>query len=226
MNEYIAIIDDEYDIAHLIEINLTKYNYNVSIYTDGNSFIKSLEKSHVPELIILDLMLPDIDGIEICKFIRNDIRFSDIPIIMLTAKTEEYDKIIGLELGADDYITKPFSVRELIARVKSILRRKNREFNKNIININNILIIDENRYEVFIKNKKIDLTITEFRILKLLASKPGRVFSRSQILKHLWGNDKIVIDRTIDVHIKHLRNKLKDLDYIKNVRGIGYKIEI
>jgi DNA-binding response OmpR family regulator len=189
-------------------------------------FYRSL-RTEVPDLLILDLMMPDVDGLEVCKYLKNQEEFASIPIIMLTAKAEETDKVLGLELGADDYVTKPFSPRELVARVKAVLRRLDRkEPETKKILINNIMSIDLEQYEVEIDGKKVDLTPTEFRILHLLASKKGRVQSRDQILGFLWGEDKYVIDRTVDVHIRHLREKLGSAAaVIKNVRGLGYKIE-
>ena len=181
---------------------------------------------NIPDLIVLDLMLPDIDGLEICKSLKSKTDYSSIPIIILTAKGDETDKIVGLELGADDYMTKPFSPRELIARIKAILRRSSFQESNKKITINNEIIIDSNRYEVFVGKEKIKLTSTEFKILELLASKKGYVFTREDILNYLWEHDKVVTDRTVDVHIKHLRDKLgKAGKIIKNVRGIGYKIE-
>ena len=224
MNELIAVIDDEPDILELVSLHLTKSNFKVKGFLNAESFFKFLS-SKIPDLIILDLMLPDADGIEICKYLKSNQEFSSIPVIMLTARADETDKVLGLELGADDYVTKPFSPRELVARVKAVLRRKTQDSGKKI-KIGDILLIDLNKFEAFVENKKIDLTPTEFRILKILASKKGWVFTRDQILDHLWGQEKAVLDRTIDVHIKNLREKLgKAAKFIKNVRGIGYKIE-
>jgi len=224
MNELIAVIDDEPDILKLVSLHLTKANFKVKEFLNAESFFKFLS-SKIPDLIILDLMLPDADGIEVCKYLKSNQDFSSIPIIMLTARADEADKVLGLELGADDYVTKPFSPRELVARVKAVLRRKTQNSGKKI-KIGEILLIDLNKFEVFVENKKIDLTPTEFRILKILASKKGWVFTRDQILNNLWGQEKAVLDRTIDVHIKNLREKLgKASKFIKNVRGIGYKIE-
>ena len=224
MNELIAVIDDEPDILELVSLHLTKSGFKVKEFLNAESFFKFLS-SKMPDLIILDLMLPDSDGIEICKYLKSKEDFKFIPVIMLTARATETDKVLGLELGADDYVTKPFSPRELVARVKAVLRRKTQESGKKI-KIGDILLIDLNKFEVFVENKKIDLTPTEFRILKILASKKGWVFTRDQILNHLWGQEKAILDRTIDVHIKNLREKLgKAAKFIKNVRGIGYKVE-
>ena len=224
MNELIAVIDDEPDILELVSLYLNRSGFRVKGFLNAESFFKFLS-SKMPDLIVLDLMLPDSDGIEICKYLKSNEEFRSIPIIMLTARATETDKVLGLELGADDYVTKPFSPRELVARVKAVLRRKTQDTSKKI-KIGDVLLIDLDKYEVFVENKKIDLTPTEFRILKILASKKGWVFTRDQILDHLWGHDKAVLDRTIDVHIKNLREKLgKAARFIKNVRGIGYKIE-
>lgn len=223
MNELIAVIDDEPDILELVSLHLTRSGFRVEEFPNAESFFKFLS-SKMPDLIVLDLMLPDSDGIEICKYLKSNEEFGSIPIIMLTARATEADKVLGLELGADDYVTKPFSPRELVARVKAVLRRKEDISKK--IKIGDVLSIDLNKFEVFVENKKVDLTSTEFRILKILASKKGWVFTRDQILDHLWGHDKVVLDRTIDVHIKNLREKLgKAKKFIKNVRGVGYKIE-
>jgi two-component system phosphate regulon response regulator PhoB/two-component system alkaline phosphatase synthesis response regulator PhoP len=173
-------------------------------------------------------MLPDMDGTEICKKLKNDPKLKNIPIIMLTAKQDETDIILGLEFGADDYVTKPFSPKQLMARVKAVLRRyKENDETKQIININNAIIIDLQKYKVYDKDENpIDLTNTEFKILQYLAQRRGWVFSRDKLLTMIWGEEKYVIDRTIDVHIKHLREKLGSSgDLIKNVRGVGYKIE-
>mgnify|MGYP006281229169 CR=1 FL=1 len=226
MNRDIAIIEDEPDILELVAVNLEKANYKVTKFNEGHSFLKSLQNK-IPDLLILDLMLPDIDGIEICKKIKSDESLKNIAVIMLTAKSEEVDKVLGLEIGADDYVTKPFSPRELVARVKAVLRRsKDTVKDGKIIQINDLLKIDLDRYEVYVKGDKINLTSTEYRLLKLLAQKSGWVYSRNQLLDYLWGNDKIVLDRTIDVHIKNLREKLGPAkNLIKNIRGIGYKLE-
>ncbi len=225
MNKLIAIIDDEPDILELVSLHLTKSGFKVKKFLNGENFFKFLSKE-IPDLIILDLMLPDSDGIEICKYLKSNENFNSIPIIMLTALSSEVDRILGLEIGADDYVTKPFSPRELVARVKAVLRRRTEKQLSSQIKIGDILLIDFNKYKVYVENKEINLTSTEFRILKILAQKRGWVFTRDQILYHLWGHDKAVLDRTVDVHIKSLREKLgKAGEFIKSVRGVGYKIE-
>ncbi len=224
----IAIVEDEQDIAELILINLQKAGFKASTFHDGESLFSFLSRNQIPGLILLDIMLPDMDGLEICRLLKKNPDFSSIPIIFLTAKGEEVDKIVGLELGADDYITKPFSPKELVARIKAVLRRRDMpdDADKKKIIIKNI-IIDPGKYEVFIENKKVELTLTEFKILYLLASKKEYTFTREQILEYLWGNEKAVIDRTIDVHIKHLRGKMgKYSGMIKNIRGVGYRLNL
>lgn len=221
----VAVVDDEPDIIELITIHLTKSGYKVKSFEDASSLFLFL-KNNTPDLFILDLMLPDADGFEICKYLKKNDKFTHIPIIMLTARVDEMDKILGLELGADDYVTKPFSPRELMARVKVVLRRDENVVSTRKIFVAENLIIDIHKYEVKLDDKKIELTSTEFKILKLLASRIGWVYSREQILDHLDAHDKGVLDRTIDVHIKNLREKLGDAGkYIKNIRGVGYKIE-
>lgn len=226
MNEFIAVVDDEPDIVELITLHLKKAGFRPAGFFEAQSFLDSLGKK-VPDLVLLDLMLPDIDGLEVCKLMRRREEWAAIPVIMVTARGEEADRVLGLELGADDYITKPFSSKELVARVKSVLRRKSGPSLSRKIEVGGQLVLDLERYEVLIQGKKVDLTSTEFRILKLLASKKGRVFTRDQILDHLWGHEKIVLDRTVDVHIRNLREKLgpRAAALVKNVRGVGYKLE-
>ncbi len=225
MNKLIAVVDDEPDIAELVSVHLKKARFEVKIFLSGSKFYNFLSDNR-PDLIILDLLLPDIDGLEICKDLKSKSDFKDIPIIMLTAKEEETDKILGLELGADDYVTKPFSPRELIARVKAVLRRQNENQKSHKIRVGGSVLLDSSKHEVWINEKQIELTFTEFKILELLASKKGWVFSREKILDYLWGREKAVLDRTIDVHIRHLREKLGPYGkLIKNIRGVGYKLK-
>ncbi|MFH1714700.1 MAG: response regulator transcription factor [Elusimicrobiota bacterium] len=225
MAKFIVIVDDEKDIVSLVTINLEKSGFDAKGFTDVKPFWEFLKKKK-PDLIILDLMLPESDGFDICKKLKADIRLKDIPIIMLTARGDEIDKVLGLELGADDYVTKPFSVKELIARVKNITKRYEIS-SENVEIIDEDFVLDNDRHEVILKGKKIDLTTSEFKILQLLASKKGHVLSRDRILEHLWGDDKIVIDRTVDFHVKNLREKLgKYGKLVKNIRGVGYKLEV
>jgi DNA-binding response OmpR family regulator len=226
-DKVVAIVDDEEDIVNLVSHHLKREGYRVKEFHNGRDFLLFLE-SIVPNLVILDIMLPGIDGLEICRILKNKSRTSSIPIIMLTAKASEADIVVGLEIGADDYIVKPFSTREMVARVKSLLRRvTSQEAEEPKLEIGPISL-DSERYEVTINGKRIDLTTTEFKILEVLLEKSGAVFTRDQLLKkkRLWGDDKLVYDRTIDVHIKNLREKLgKAGDMIKTIRGIGYKLE-
>lgn len=225
MDKLIAIIDDEPDIVNLVSLHLKKGGFRTKEFLDVESFYRFL-KSEVPDLIILDLMLPGADGYEVCKYLKKQDAFSSISIIMLTARAEESERILGLELGADDYVTKPFSPRELVARVKAVLRRHKPEEEMKKISVSDILTIDLEKYEVEVEGKRVELTSTEFRILQLFATRKGWVFSREKILQHLWGDDKMVLDRTVDVHIKHLREKLgKAAKFIRNMRGVGYKLE-
>lgn len=223
MKGQIAIVEDEPDIAELVSHHLKKAGYKTRIFYDAQSFLNCLMDTTF-SLVILDLMLPDMDGIEVCKEIKNSEKFKDIPVIILTAKRKEEDKILGLELGADDYVTKPFSPRELVARVNAVLRRTRRE--KGLVRIGEILKIDFDKFEVFVRDKKIELRPAEFKILKMLAERKGWVFTRRQILENLWEGEKDVLDRTVDVHIRNLRKKLGEAGkFIKSIRGIGYKIE-
>jgi DNA-binding response OmpR family regulator len=228
--ELIFVVEDEPDILELIAINLTKAGYGVEKFTEAGPMITMLEKNRKgPDLIILDLMLPDHDGLEVCKSLRKSDKYSYIPIIMVTARTEEFDVVLGLELGADDYIPKPFSPRELVARVKAVLRRGSRkgEAAPARMAVGDELTIDTAKYEVRVRGEKIQLTSTEFLILKILVQKQGWVFSREKILDLLWGDEKDVFDRTVDVHIKNLRDKLGPAGkLIKNIRGVGYKLEL
>ncbi|MDK2976361.1 MAG: two-component system, OmpR family, alkaline phosphatase synthesis response regulator PhoP [Candidatus Marinimicrobia bacterium] len=225
MNEKIAIVDDEADILELVSLHLKRSGFKVETFSDGKSFYDYL-KNNNPDLTILDLMLPDMDGLDICRDIRKDPRHNNMPVVMLTARGDETDTVLGLELGADDYVTKPFSPKELVARVKAVLRRGISSQDSPLLNINQEVFIDTEKYEVTYRNKPVSLTPTEFRILTILCERKGMVFSRDQILDRLWGNEKAVLDRTIDVHIKHIREKLGEAGkYISNLRGIGYKVE-
>jgi DNA-binding response OmpR family regulator len=224
MGNRIAVVDDEPDIIHLVSIHLKKAGFSVEGFLNGTSLLKSLSLS-IPDLVILDIMMPDFNGFEVCRMMKSDSMYSSIPIIMLTARGQEVDKVTGLELGADDYLTKPFSPKELVARVKAVLRRA-APTGQATISIGDITI-DQERFEVMVRDDPVSLTAVEFKILLLLAQNRGKVFTRERILDHLWGNEKAVIDRTVDVHIKNLRDKLGPAgDLIRNVRGVGYKLQV
>ena len=221
--ENILIVDDEEDIIELVRYYLDRNGYRLEIATSGEEALTEA-KTVLPDLIILDLMLPGIDGLEVCKILKHNSKTQEIPIIMLTAKGEESDIVTGLELGADDYMTKPFNSKILIARVRRLLQRiKARDLEKAPVKIHD-LIIDPSRRQVLIENKPKDLTFTEFNILYTLAQKPGYVFTRYDIVDSLHGNDYLVTDRAIDVQIVGLRKKLGSCSkYIETVRGVGYR---
>ena len=226
--EKILVIDDEENILELIRFNLENNGYKVLLASNGLDAIK-LVKSESPQLVLLDLMLPGMDGYQVCKEIRRDNAISNIPIIMITAKGEEIDKVLGLELGADDYITKPFSIRELIARVKAVLRRTTLLPITDSFKFGEITI-DFHKHEVINKKEKIELTLKEFELLEILIKNKGRVMTRDFLLDKIWGYEYIGETRTVDVHIRHLRQKIEDDDknpkYIETMRGIGYRFNI
>ncbi|MBW2599262.1 MAG: response regulator, partial [Deltaproteobacteria bacterium] len=211
MPERILVVDDEKDLVDLISYNLKKNGFTVVKAYDGEEALRQV-RTRKPHLMILDLMLPGIQGMEVCKLIRNDAENAALPIIMLTAKGEEIDKILGLEVGADDYVTKPFSVRELLARVHAVLRRSTLQkgVEKKEIFAYKDLHIDYSSHSVTVKNKKIELSPTEFKLLKFLALSPGRVYTRDQLLDYVWGDETFVEPRTVDVHIKRLRAQIEE----------------
>ncbi len=229
----ILIIDDEPDIVELVSYNLIKSGYHVDHALDGDAALKKLTHNNY-DLIVLDLMLPLIDGLQLCSIVRNNPRLSHMPIIMLTARADEFDKVHGLEMGADDYITKPFSPKELIARIKAIIRRTETrtsllthagEGKDSILQIRDI-IIDKEKYIVTLEDFTIKLSATEFKLLLYLAERPKKVLSREQLLDAVWGDDIYIEPRTVDVHIRRIRSKVEknpdDPKYIKTMRGIGY----
>jgi two-component system phosphate regulon response regulator PhoB len=224
-NERILIVDDEEDVLELVRYNLDRNSYQIETATSGEEALSKARKS-TPELIILDLMLPGIDGLEVCKKLKSDVKTEHIPIVMLTAKGDESDIVTGLELGAEDYITKPFSPKVLIARVRRILHRTiSRELEKPKIKKRD-LSIDPARREVLVKGKPVDLTFTEFNILYTLVKRPGLVFTRYQIIDAVHGDNYLVTDRAIDVQIVSLRKKLTSCgNYIETVRGVGYRFK-
>jgi len=221
----ILVVDDEEHIVELIKFNLEKNGYKVITADNGKDALEIAKEQH-PDLVLLDLMLPGIDGLEVCKEIRKEASISNMPIIMITAKGEELDKILGLELGADDYITKPFSVRELIARSKAILRRTTVKYEDNNFKFGNIAI-DFQKHEVKKEGEKIELTLKEFELLEILIKNKGRVMTRDFLLDKIWGYEYVGETRTVDVHVRHLRQKVEKDDknpvYIQTIRGIGYK---
>ena len=222
--EHILVVDDEEDILELLTYNLSREGYQVTGVLTGEDAIKKI-RSIAFDLIVLDLMLPGIDGLEVSKRLKNDSKARNIPILMLTAKGEEADIVTGLELGADDYITKPFSPRVLIARIRAVLRRKSEKpvDDSAVIRIH-ALEIDPGRRSVLAGGKPIELTFTEFQVLLILAKRPGWVFTRSQIVDAVRGSDYPVTDRSVDVQIVGLRKKLKSFGkYIETVRGVGYR---
>lgn len=224
----ILVVDDEQHIVELVKFNLDKEGYQVDTAFDGRNALAAVERQK-PDLIILDVMLPEVDGFEVCRTLQKNPATSEIPIIMLTARAEEIDKVLGLELGADDYITKPFSPRELVARVKANLRRReyiNKPGNEKEIRHKNLVIRPE-RYEAILNGTKLDLTPKEFEILVILSSNPGRVFTRDMLLEKIWGFNEVKETRTVDVHIRYLRQKIErdpsNPEYIETLRGIGYR---
>ncbi len=224
-SKHILVVDDEADLVELVTYNLSKEGFIVDSALNGETALSKIRKGNY-DLLILDLLLPGIQGIEICKILRNEPKTANLPIIMLTAKGEEVDKILGLEMGADDYITKPFSTRELIARVKAVLRRSD----KKTITTQRLKIkeieIDKERYLVTLKGNPIKLSATEFKLLVFLAERKGKVFSRDQLLDAIWRDEAFVEPRTVDVHIRRLRSQIEEdasnPKYIKTLRGIGY----
>lgn len=226
MSNKILIIDDEENIVELIRYNLEASGYSTLEAYNGLDGLK-LAKEEAPDLVLLDLMLPGMDGLEVCKRLRSDDKLKNIPLIMLTAKSEEIDKILGLELGADDYITKPFSVRELTTRVKTLLRRINSMTEESEIYTFNDVEINFLKHEVIKNSKTVELTVKEFELLEALIKNNGKVLTRDLLLDKIWGYEYLGESRTVDVHIRHLRKKLEEDDgnprYIETVRGIGYR---
>lgn len=224
MQHKILVVDDETDVIDMLVINLRAAGFNVVAAEDGASALTKVRKE-LPSLIILDLMLPQMSGLEVCKTLKSDMATRHIPIIMLTAKAEEVDKIVGLELGADDYVTKPFSPREMILRVNRSLRRgkdKTPSVEKLVIGD---LVLDHSRHEVLVKNAPVDLTATEFKLLALLMDRRGRVQGRDRLLNDVWGYETVIDTRTVDTHVRRLREKMGSLaSYIETVRGVGYRI--
>ena len=222
---HILVVDDDEDITTLLTQYLARFGFTAHAAGDGPALRAQLA-AHPIDLIVLDIMLPGTDGLTLCREIR---RFSDVPVVMVTAKIEEIDRLLGLEIGADDYICKPYSPREVVARVKTILRRCKPQRDLQALDALSPLIVDEGRFQASWRDKLLDLTPAEFRLLKTLSQEPGKVFSREQLLNHLYDDYRVVTDRTIDSHIKNLRRKLEALDaeqsFIRAVYGVGYRWE-
>jgi len=225
----ILVVDDEEPIQELLRFNLEKEGYLVRGAKDGQEALQHVENDQ-PDLIVLDLMLPGMDGLEVCRKLRSNQKFQQIPIIMLTAKGEEFDKVLGLELGADDYMTKPFSPRELLARIKARLRRPNlqEETDEQII-IRGELRVDVTGFRVHVRGEETELTPKEFELLRVLLAHPGKVYSRDELLERIWGYEYDGDTRTVDVHVRHLRQKVErdpsNPEYIETLRGIGYRFK-
>lgn len=224
MSLHVLVIEDESDIARLVRHYLEKEGYRVTTLQDGAQGMATLLKQ-VPDLLVLDLMLPGMDGLEICKKVRSRPEGTHLPILMLTAKGEESDKVIGLELGADDYLTKPFSPRELVARVRALLRRTQQPVTTKVLHYGKILL-DPARHEVYVDGKEVSLTAKEFELLRVLLKNRGRVLTRDVLLSEIWGYDYFGTTRTVDVHIRRLREKIPPLsEAILTVKSIGYKVK-
>lgn len=225
--EKILIVEDDKDIVELLRYNLEQEHYKISVAFNGQKAIDNVRR-HAPDLVLLDLMLPEIDGLEVCKILKKDTKTSHIPIIMLTAKSTESDKIVGLELGADDYITKPFSPKELLARIKALLRRVKPESTlPETVKLDEV-VVDFSKYLVTQKGKPVELTTKEFELLKSLLQAKERAVSRDMLLENVWGYEHSleITTRTVDVHIRHLRKKLKTLARrIITIKNVGYRLD-
>jgi two-component system phosphate regulon response regulator PhoB len=220
----ILIIEDEPDVIDLLTLHLRKSGeFTASFATDGVTGIRKAREES-PALIVLDLMLPKLPGLEVCKLLRTDPATRDIPIIMLTAKAEEIDRIVGLEFGADDYVTKPFSPREIILRIKAIIRRRSGESTEEKLTAG-LIAVDPGRHQVTVSGKPVRLTSVEFKLLTMLLRRPGRVQTRDRLLSEVWGYESVIDTRTVDTHVRRLREKLgKAADTIETVRGFGYRL--
>lgn len=220
----ILVVDDEPDAVELLAFNLKNAGMEVLTAADGASALKQT-RSHAPDLIVLDVMLPEMDGLEVCKSLRRDAATARVPIIMLTAKAAELDRVVGLELGADDYVTKPFSPRELLLRIKNLLRRRGDEAEpEQRIRLGD-LVVEVARHEARVGGQPLELTATEFKLLTVLAQRRGRVQSRDQLLRDVWEYDSLIDTRTVDTHIRRLREKLGPAaGLLETVRGVGYRL--
>jgi len=226
MRQRVVIIEDEKDIVELVRYNFRKEGFTVESFTRGREGLEYL-RHHAADIVLLDIMLPDEDGFEICKRLRSDERLKSLPVIFLTAKGEEIDRVLGLEIGADDYVVKPFSPRELVARVKAVLRRRERPPERLEVVEVGPLRLDSRTQEVTMRGEAVALSTLEFNLLHFLASHPRRIFARDRLLDEVWGRDRFVTPRTVDVHIRRLREKIEQQpdkpQFLQTVRGAGYR---
>jgi len=222
----VLIVEDETDLVKLLKYNLEKEGFKVSYATDGTVALAEARRDP-PDLVILDLMLPGLDGLEVCRQLRRNERFVRTPVLILSARSEEADRIVGLELGADDYVTKPFSTREVIARVRALLRRNEPATPPRLRIHRGDIVIDPTAHSVYVAGRSVELSALEFRLLHYLASHPGMVFSRDQLLDSVWGNDRTVTPRSVDVYIRRIREKVEpkpqEPAYVQTIHGVGYR---
>lgn len=223
MKTKILVADDEPDVLNLVAANLRAAGWDVKTAEEGRAALE-IARGERPELIVLDLMLPVLSGLEVCRMLKGDPTTADIPVVMLTAKAEEVDRIVGLELGADDYVTKPFSPRELVLRIKNILRRSATNGATSKVLTLGPIVLDKERFQVTVDGKEVDCTATELKLLTLLMERRGRVQSRETLLNDVWGYTSVIDTRTVDTHVRRLREKLGPAaDYLETVRGFGYR---
>ena len=226
MLKKVLIVEDETDLVKLLKYNLEKEGFKVNYATDGTVALAEARRDP-PDLVILDLMLPGLDGLEVCRQLRRNERFVRTPVLILSARSEEADRIVGLELGADDYVTKPFSTREVIARVRALLRRNEPAAPPRLRIHRGDIVIDPTAHSVYVAGRSVELSALEFRLLHYLASHPGMVFSRDQLLDSVWGNDRTVTPRSVDVYIRRIREKVEpkpqEPAYVQTIHGVGYR---
>jgi two-component system alkaline phosphatase synthesis response regulator PhoP len=226
MPKKILIAEDDHDLVKLLKYNLEKEGFKTAHTSDGSLVLAEIRRDE-PDLVILDLMMPGMDGLEICRQIRRHEKYATLSVLMLTARSEEADRVVGLEIGADDYVTKPFSMRELIARVRAVLRRHESDVPQRALLQRGNLLIDPSAHSVTMAGRRIDLSALEFRLLHYLGSHPGMVFSRDQLLDRVWGDDRSVTPRSVDVYVRRVREKIEPQPqaptYIQTVHGVGYR---
>jgi DNA-binding response OmpR family regulator len=228
MSKRIAIVEDDQELAFLVEYNLTRNGYDTQVFPGGKDTLARLEDAH-PDLIVLDIMLPEIDGFELCRQVRSSPLLGRTPVLFLTARSDEVDRVLGLEIGGDDYITKPFSPRELAARVKAHLRRGDLDAQTDELEVGPFRL-DRHGRRASVRGKDLDLTSTEFNLLEFFLSHPGRACSREQLLQAVWGEQRYITPRTVDVHMRRLREQIEEKPdaprYLVTVRGFGYRLEV